>query len=91
MSIATSERWTDKRSGDKQQRTEWHRVVIFGKLAEIAEKFLNKGSEVYIEGKAQTRKWQDSEGVDRYTTEVVVNPFGGQMQLIGGVKDAQAT
>lgn len=83
LSIATSEQWTDKQSGQKQEKTEWHRVVIYGKLAEIAGQYLNKGSQVYIEGKLQTRKWQNQQGVDQYTTEIVVD-IHGQMQMIGG-------
>lgn len=83
LSVATSEQWTDKQSGEKQEKTEWHRVVIFGKLAEIAGQYLKKGSQVYLEGKLQTRKWQDQSGQDRYSTEVVID-IGGQMQMLGG-------
>lgn len=82
ISIATSETWKDKQTGEQKERTEWHRVVIFGKLAEIAGEYLRKGSQVYIEAQLQTRKWQDQSGQDRYTTEVVVN-IGGTMQLLG--------
>jgi len=71
LSLATSESWKDKESGDLKTKTEWHRVVYFGKLAEIAEQYLDKGSKIYIEGKLQTRKWQDQAGNDRYTTEVL--------------------
>ena len=71
LSLATSESWKDKDSGDLKTKTEWHRVVYFGKLAEIAEQYLDKGSKVYVEGKLQTRKWQDQSGNDRYTTEVL--------------------
>ena len=71
LSLATSESWKDKDSGDLKTKTEWHRVVYFGKLAEIAEQYLDKGSKIYIEGKLQTRKWQDQSGNDRYTTEVL--------------------
>ena len=71
LSLATSESWKDKDSGDLKTKTEWHRVVYFGKLAEIAERYLDKGSKVYVEGKLQTRKWQDQSGNDRYTTEVL--------------------
>lgn len=78
--IATSEGWTDKQSGDKQERTEWHSVVMFEKLAEIAAEYLRKGSQVYIEGSLRTRKWQDKEGKDRYTTEIVAR----EMQMLGG-------
>ena len=80
LSLATSETWKDKNSGEKQEKTEWHRGVIFGKLAEIAAEYLKKGSQAYFEGKLQTRKWQDKDGQDRYTTEIVAN----QMQMLGG-------
>lgn len=83
LSIATSETWRDKQTGEAREKTEWHRVVIFGKLAEVAGEYLKKGSQVYIEGQLQTRKWQDQSGQDRYTTEVVVN-IGGSMQMLGG-------
>jgi single-strand DNA-binding protein len=79
FSVATSESWTDRTSGDKQERTEWHNVVLFEKLAEIAAEYLRKGSQVYIEGSLRTRKWQDKEGKDRYTTEIV----GRDMQMLG--------
>lgn len=84
ISIATSESWKDKNSGQMQEKTEWHRVVFFGKLAEIAGEYLHKGSQVYVEGKLQTRKWQDKQGQDRYSTEVVVDSFTGVMQMLGG-------
>jgi single-strand DNA-binding protein len=87
ISVATSESWKDKNSGQKQEKTEWHRVVFFGKLAEIAGEYLKKGSQVYIEGKLQTRKWQDKQGQDRYTTEIVVDGFNGVMQMLGGNGD----
>ncbi|AKJ94312.1 MULTISPECIES: single-stranded DNA-binding protein [Thioalkalivibrio] len=80
LRLATSEQWTDKNSGEKRENTEWHRVVMFGRLADIAAQYLSKGSQVYVEGKIQTRKWQDQSGNDRYSTEVVAN----EMQLIGG-------
>jgi single-strand DNA-binding protein len=80
FSIATSESWTDKSSGDKQERTEWHNIVMFEKLAEIAAEYLRKGSQVYVEGSLRTRKWQDKEGKDRYTTEIVAR----DMQMLGG-------
>jgi single-strand binding protein len=82
LSVATSESWTDKNTGQKQEKTEWHRVSIFGKLAEIAGQYLDKGSKVYVEGKLQTRKWQDKNGQDRYTTEVVVSGFNGTLQML---------
>lgn len=83
LSMATSERWRD-RDGNQQERTEWHRVVIFGRTAEIAERFLKRGSKILIEGQLQTRKWQDQSGQDRYTTEVVVRPYSGQMTMLDG-------
>ena len=82
LSIATSESWTDKNTGQKQERTEWHRVSLFGKVAEIAGQYLDKGSKVYVEGKLQTRKWQDQSGQDRYTTEVVISGFNGTLQML---------
>ncbi|NVJ61750.1 MAG: single-stranded DNA-binding protein [Gammaproteobacteria bacterium] len=83
LSVATSEQWKDRNSGEMREKTEWHRVVIFGKLAEIAGEYLRKGSQVYLEGKLQTRKWQDQQGQDKYTTEVVVD-INGVMQMLGG-------
>lgn len=83
LTLATSESWRDKQTGEQKEKTEWHRVVIFGKLAEIAGEYLKKGSQVYIEGSLQTRKWTDQNGQDKYTTEVVVN-IGGTMQMLGG-------
>ena len=82
ISVATSETWKDKQTGESKDKTEWHRVVIFGKLAEIAGEYLKKGSQVYIEGQLQTRKWQDQSGIDHYTTEIVVN-IGGTLQMLG--------
>ena len=84
LSIATSEVWNDKQTGQKQEKTEWHRVVFFGKSAELAQQYLYKGSKVFIEGKLQTRKWQDNSGQDRYTTEVVVNGINTQFQMLDG-------
>ena len=89
LSLATSESWNDKQTGEKKEVTEWHRVVIFGKLAEISGEYLRKGSQVYIEGKLQTRKWQGQQGVDRYSTEVVLNPMGGVMQMLGGKQQSE--
>ncbi|PJE79100.1 Single-stranded DNA-binding protein [invertebrate metagenome] len=86
LSIATSDSWKDRNTGQQQERTEWHRVVIFGKLAEIAQQYLHKGSKVYLEGKLQTRKWQDQQGQDKYTTEVVLDGFSGQMQMLDSVQ-----
>jgi single-strand DNA-binding protein len=79
VNVATAESWKDKQTGEKQERTEWHRVVMFKRLGEIAGEYLKKGSQVYIEGKLQTRKWQDKSGNDRYTTEIVAN----DMQMLG--------
>ena len=79
ISVATSESWNDRETGEKQEKTEWHRVVFFNRLAEIAAQYLKKGSQVYVEGKLQTRKWEDKEGNERWTTEVVAN----QMQMLG--------
>ena len=79
LRIATTEAWKDKQSGEQQERTEWHAVAMFGRLAEIAAEYLRKGSQVYIEGKLRTRKWQDKEGKDRYTTEIVAD----EMQMLG--------
>ena len=87
LSVATSDSWTDKNTGEKQERTEWHRVSLFGKLAEIAGQYLDKGSKVYVEGKLQTRKWQDKEGKDRYTTEIVVSGFNGVLQMLDSRED----
>lgn len=86
ITLATSESWTDKVTGEKKEITEWHRVVLFGKVAEVAGEYLRKGSQVYIEGQLKTRKWQDQSGADRYTTEIVVN-IGGTMQMIGSRQD----
>lgn len=91
LSVATSESWTDKSTGQKQERTEWHRVSLFGKLAEIAGQYLDKGSKVYVEGKLQTRKWQDQNGQDRYTTEVVVSGFNGTLQMLDRRDDSSSS
>ncbi|TAH37621.1 MAG: single-stranded DNA-binding protein [Alphaproteobacteria bacterium] len=85
LSIATSESWKDKSTGERKEKTEWHRVAIFSEgLAGIAEKYLRKGSKVYIEGALQTRKWQDKEGQDRYTTEIVISNFNGALTMLDG-------
>ena len=87
LSIATSESWQDKRTGERAQRTEWHRVVIFSEgLARVAEKYLHKGSKVYVEGQLKTRKWQDNDGIDRYTTEIVVQGFNTRLVMLDGPK-----
>ncbi len=85
MSVATSDTWRDKQSGERRERTEWHRVVIFNdRLGEVAEKYLRKGSKVYLEGALQTRKWQGQDGNDRYTTEVVLDRFRGELTMLDG-------
>lgn len=86
LRLATSESWKDKQTGDQQERTEWHRVAMFGRLAEIAAEYLRKGSQVYVEGSLRTRKWQDKDGNDRWSTEIVAN----EMQMLGGRADASA-
>ena len=87
VSIATTDSWTDKNTGQKQERTEWHRVVFFNRLAEIVGEYLRKGSPVYIEGRLQTRKWQDQNGQDKYTTEIIAN----SMQMLGSKGSAGST
>ena len=84
--VATSENWKDKQSGESKERTEWHNVAMFGRLGEIAGEYLKKGSKVYIEGSLRTRKWQDKQGNDRYTTEIIAN----EMQMLGGRGDSSA-
>src|SRR5215469_1332464 len=88
LAVATSESWRDRVSGERKERTEWHRVVIFNeRLAEVAEKYLRKGSKVYLEGQLQTRKWTDQQGQDRYTTEVVLGRFRGELTMLDGGRD----
>ena len=93
MSVATSESWKDRQSGERRERTEWHRVVIFNeRLADVAQRFLHKGSKVYLEGQLQTRKWTDQSGQERYTTEVVLGRFRGELTMLdsrgdGGGRD----
>jgi single-strand DNA-binding protein len=90
LALATSETWRDKMSGERKERTEWHRVVIFNeRLAEIAEKYLKKGSKVYLEGALQTRKWTDNSGQERYTTEVVLQRFRGELTMLDGAGGAR--
>ena len=90
LSLATSERWKDRNSGEQRERTEWHRVVIFNEnLGRIAEQYLRKGSTCYIEGQLQTRKWTDQQGVEKYSTEVVLQRFRGELTLLGGRGDGQ--
>lgn len=86
ITVATTDTWKDKQTGEKKEQTEWHRIVFFRKLAEIANQYLHKGSQVYIEGALKTRKWQDKEGQDRYTTEIVADT----MQMLGGKRDGDA-
>lgn len=86
FSVATSERWKDKATGEKKEKTEWHNVAVFGGAAGVVEQYVHKGDQILIEGSLQTRKWQDQSGADRYTTEIVVKPFSGNIELIGGAK-----
>jgi single-strand DNA-binding protein len=88
LSVATSESWKDRSSGERKERTEWHRVVIFNdNLVQVAEKYLRKGSQVYIEGSLETRKWQDQSGQDKYSTEVVIKQFRGELTMLDGRSD----
>ncbi len=90
LSIATSESWKDKQSGERRERTEWHRVVIFNeRLVEVAEKYLRKGSKVYLEGTIQTRKWTDQSGQDKYTTEIVLQRYRGELQMLDAKPESQ--
>jgi single-strand DNA-binding protein len=85
LSLATSETWRDKNSGEKQERTEWHRIVIFNeKLVEVVERYVKKGTKLYVEGQLQTRKWTDNNGQDRYSTEIVLQRFRGEIQILSG-------
>ncbi|MEM9706163.1 MAG: single-stranded DNA-binding protein [Pseudomonadota bacterium] len=88
LSVATSETWKDRNSGERREKTEWHRVVVFSEgLARIAEQYLRKGSKIYVEGQLQTRKWQDQQGQERYTTEVVLQNYGGVLTMLDGRRD----
>jgi single-strand DNA-binding protein len=90
LRIATSESWRDKNSGERKEKTEWHQVVIFNDhLAKVAEEYLKKGAKVYLEGQLQTRKWQDQSGTDRYTTEIVLQRYRGELVMLGGRDDQQ--
>ncbi len=89
LTVATSETWKDKQTGEKKEKTEWHRVVMFGKLAEIAGEYLKKGSKVYLEGSLQTRKWVNQQNQDQYTTEVVLKDFGGVLQMLDSKPQGQ--
>ena len=87
FSLATSDRWRDKQTGEQKEQTEWHRVVIFNpSLIDVAERMLQKGTKLYLEGSLRTRKWQNQQGVDTFTTEVVLNPYAGQMVILSGAK-----
>ena len=91
LTVATSESWKDKNTGEKKEKTEWHRVVIFNEgLAKVAEAYLKKGSTVYLEGQLQTRKWTDKDGVEKYSTEIVLQNFKGEMVLLGGKESSPA-
>ena len=91
LSLATSETWRDRQSGERREKTEWHRVVIFNdNLVDVAEKYLRKGSKIYVEGQLQTRKWQDQSGQDRYSTEVVLQRFRGELTMLDGRRDDTA-
>lgn len=89
LTVATSESWKDKQTGEQKEKTEWHRIVIFGRLAEIAGEYLKKGSKVYLEGSLQTRKWQNQQGQDQYTTEIVLQGFGGVLQMLDSKPQGQ--
>ncbi len=92
FSLATSDRWRDRTTGEQKEQTEWHRVVIFNpNLVEVAERMLQKGTKLYLEGALRTRKWQNQAGVDTFTTEVVLNPYAGQMIILGGAKAMDGT
>lgn len=87
LRIATSESWRDKQTGERQERTEWHNVVIWGPLADVAEKYLRKGSKVYVSGQIRTRKWQDQSGADRYSTEIVLQGFQAELVMLSGKEE----
>lgn len=90
MTVATSESWKDKNTGERKERTEWHRVVVFNEhLVTVCEKYLRKGSKVYLEGQIETRKWQDQSGTDRYSTEIVLRPYRGEIVMVGDKQDGQ--
>ncbi len=91
FSLATSDRWRDRQTGEQKEQTEWHRVVIFNpNLVEVAERMLQKGTKLYIEGSLRTRKWQNQQGVDTYTTEITLNQFAGTMVILGGAKSVES-
>jgi single-strand DNA-binding protein len=91
FSLATSDRWRDRQSGEQKEQTEWHRVVVFNpNLVDVVERMLQKGTKLYIEGSLRTRKWQNQQGADQYTTEVTLNPFSGQMVILSGAKSVDS-
>lgn len=90
VSLATSESWKDKSTGERKEKTEWHRVVIFGPLADVVEHYASKGSKIYVQGSLQTRKWTDQQGVEKYSTEVVVQGFNAELQLLNGKPSQQS-
>lgn len=90
LAIATSEKWKDKATGERKEKTEWHKVVVFNKgIVGVCEKYLKKGSKIYIEGSIETRKWQDEEGKDKYTTEIVLRPFNGELKMLDSKQQAE--
>ena len=91
LSVATSDSWTDKNTGQKQERTEWHRVSLFGKLAEVAAQYTDKGSKVYVEGKLETRKYTDKDGIEKYATNIVVGGFNGVFQMLDRRDDSRSS
>jgi single-strand DNA-binding protein len=92
FSLATSDRWRDRQTGEQKEQTEWHRIVVFQpNLVDVVERMLQKGTKLYIEGSLRTRKWQNQQGTDQYTTEVTLNPFGGQMVILSGAKAMDAS
>lgn len=91
FSVATSERWRDKQTGERKEKSEWHRVVCFNdRLSEVVEKYLRKGSKVYVEGSLQTRKWTDKDGAEKYSTEIVLSKFKGELEMLGDKSERQA-
>lgn len=90
LSLATTEKWTDKNTGEKREKTEWHRIVIWGNLVNIVEKYVGKGSQLFIEGKLETRKWTDQQGVEKYTTEIVLRGFDSTLKMLGKKGDGQS-
>ncbi len=90
LSLATSESWKDKATGEKKERTEWHRVVVFGPLADIVDRYTKKGSKIYVQGSLQTRKWTDKDGAEKYSTEVVLQGFSAELTLLDGRKPGEA-